>query len=456
MKAREAAANWKLCLRFCLGLGLWAGLCYGLYRSPYTPHLHTVEEVRLYVASYGAVAPLAYVLLYTLRPLLFFPSLLLNLSAGLLFGPGLGIAMVLAGGLGCATTCYLLGRYGGGSWLLRTFGGSWGQRLGGFMAGRGCFTKLLWLRTVPVFPYDPVSLLAGSLGLAYGPYAGATLLGMVPGAVAYNLLADGVGQGRFYLGLGVTVLAFGLPLLLWRHRQGGLLPKEGEAGGQPSPERRKLAMDSTIPDSREVEIKALLSQEDLDLLLGQQWLQELFQPGSGRVLHLVSTYYDTPQGSFRQAGVAYRVRSRGDGSFEATAKRSLRQSGGLSRRLELNQRVEGFTPLLTGFAQLGLGVDLAALAAAEGGVEPLFTVEVDRTIYYLKEGDCLLELAIDRGTISTPQGEREPVDEIELELLAGGEEELQAFYGRLAALVPLREEERSKYARGLALAGLSR
>ncbi len=228
MKATAATTDKKALLRCGLSAAVAAALCYAFLTSPYVPRLRSTEDVRLFVAGYGAVAPLAYVLLYTLRPLLFFPTLLLNLSAGVLFGPAAGTGLVLAGGLGCATTCYLLGRFGGGSWLLTAFGGRWGERVRHFLAGEDCFAKMLWLRTVPIFPYDPVSILAGSLELPFGLYAGATLLGMVPGAVAYNLLADGVGKGRFYIALIVAALAFGLPLFLWRRKKGRFWPRKEE------------------------------------------------------------------------------------------------------------------------------------------------------------------------------------------------------------------------------------
>ena len=169
------------------------------------------------------------------------------------------------------------------------------------------------------------------------------------------------------------------------------------------------------------------------------------------MLHIVSTYYDTPSGAFCRNGVAYRVRSKGDGTFEATAKRTLQKAGGLSRRMELNQALLNFTPLLKGFAELGLGLDLSELAEKEGGIEPLFTVEVDRTLYVIEEGDLIAELAVDRGSITTPAGQQEAIDEVELELMKGSEEDLQKLYERMAETVPLRAEERSKFARGLAL-----
>ncbi|MGM9570293.1 MAG: TVP38/TMEM64 family protein [Phascolarctobacterium sp.] len=212
-------------LRVAVYLLLLGLVLYGLYISPYNPHPSSVEDIRRWVMSFGAWAPLIYVVVYTIRPLLFFPSLLLNLSVGLLFGPWLGIVLFLAGGFGCASLCYALGRFGGGHWLLSNFGGSWGERLTAYLVGQGSFTKMLWLRTVPLFPYDPVSIIAGSVRLPFGVYSLATLIGMLPGAIAYNFLADSFGTTRFYVAIVVTILAFGVPLLLWQKRFGskGLL-----------------------------------------------------------------------------------------------------------------------------------------------------------------------------------------------------------------------------------------
>lgn len=61
-----------------------------LHSSPYILHPSSVEDVRRWVASYGSLGPLVYIALYTVRPVLFFPSIFLNLSASILFGPMLG------------------------------------------------------------------------------------------------------------------------------------------------------------------------------------------------------------------------------------------------------------------------------------------------------------------------------------------------------------------------------
>lgn len=205
-----------LLLRVAVYLLALGALLAALYESPYNPHPQSAEDIRRWVVGFGIWAPLIYVAVYTIRPLLLFPTLLLNLSAGVLFGPYWGVLFLLLGGFGCASFCYILGRFGGGSWFLRNFGGSWGQRLTQYLVGAGSFKKMIILRTVPVFPYDPVSVIAGSVRLSFKIYAAATVLGMLPGAIAYNFLADSFGTSRFYVALAVTLLAFGLPLWWWQ------------------------------------------------------------------------------------------------------------------------------------------------------------------------------------------------------------------------------------------------
>lgn len=198
----------------------------------------------------------------------------------------------------------------------------------------------------------------------------------------------------------------------------------------------------------EIELKLLLSKEDLERLLTLDFMVQAIREGSRRVRHLVSTYYDTQELTLKEHGIAYRVRDKGDGSFEATVKTQKQSAGGLSERLELNLPLAEAQPVLDGFAALGLGFELSELA--QGGVQALFTVDVERITYILDYAGAVCELAIDEGAIRC--GEKsDSIDEVEIELLEGEVQALLELKERIAAAVTLRAEERSKFARGLAL-----
>lgn len=198
----------------------------------------------------------------------------------------------------------------------------------------------------------------------------------------------------------------------------------------------------------EIELKLLLSKEDLERLLTLDFMVQAVREGSRRVRHLVSTYYDTQELTLKAHGIAYRVRDKGDGSFEATVKTQKQSAGGLSERLELNLPLAEAQPVLDGFAALGLGFELSELAPC--GVQALFTVDVQRITYILDYAGAVCELAIDKGAIRC--GEKsDSIDEVEIELLEGEVQALLELKERIAAAVTLRAEERSKFARGLAL-----
>lgn len=198
----------------------------------------------------------------------------------------------------------------------------------------------------------------------------------------------------------------------------------------------------------EIELKLLLSKEDLERLLTLDFMVQAVREGSRKVRHLVSTYYDTQELTLKEHGIAYRVRDKGDGSFEATVKTQKQSAGALSERLELNLPLAEAQPVLDGFAALGLGFELSELAPC--GVQALFTVDVERITYILDYAGAVCELAIDKGAIRC--GEKsDSIDEVEIELLEGEVQALLELKERIAAAVTLRAEERSKFARGLAL-----
>ena len=198
----------------------------------------------------------------------------------------------------------------------------------------------------------------------------------------------------------------------------------------------------------EIELKLLLSKEALEKMLTLDFMVEAIRPDSKKVRRLMSTYYDTQDFALRAHGIAYRVRDKGDGTYEATVKTQKKSADGLSERLELNLPLTQPEPRLDGFAALGLGVELSELAPQ--GVRALFTVDVQRITYILDYDGAVAELAIDKGAIFCGD-KSDSIDEVEIELMQGDVSTLLALKERIAAAVELRAENRSKFARGLAL-----
>ncbi len=203
--------------RHALLLSSYLLIIAALWFLPGVFHPKSAEDVRRWVTEFGVWGPLVYVLLYTVRPLLLFPGLLLNVAAGVLFPPAVGIPCLLAGGLGSAVLLFYMARTGIGSEFFDLHGGKWGMRIHHYLSDSAKnFQRMLWLRTVPLFPYDVISLVAGCTKMKFVTFVLTTVLGMVPGAVAYNVLGDALGgNSGLAFSACLLVIAFGIPLAFW-------------------------------------------------------------------------------------------------------------------------------------------------------------------------------------------------------------------------------------------------
>lgn len=175
----------------------------------------TPESIRNVVISFGWWGPAVYVLMYSIRPLLLFPAIILTLAGGLAFGPWWGTFYVVLGGVAGACLCFAIARLLGRKKMQRYLNRfSHLQLFEEKMSANG-FRTMLFMRIVPIFPYDPVSYLAGLSKIRFRDYIAATALGMIPGAFAYNVLGYSlldIFSTTFLLGITLVVLALITPL----------------------------------------------------------------------------------------------------------------------------------------------------------------------------------------------------------------------------------------------------
>ena len=124
----------------------------------------------------------------------------------------------------------------------------------------------------------------------------------------------------------------------------------------------------------EIELKLLIKGTDLKKLLASALMKACLRDGSEKTNELETIYYDTPDFVLKKHGIAYRVRNKGNNTYEATVKTAQKSSSGLSERLELNMPLPDEKAVLTGFKELGLGFELTELVP--DGVEALFTTKL--------------------------------------------------------------------------------
>ncbi|MYC87123.1 MAG: CHAD domain-containing protein [Gemmatimonadales bacterium] len=162
--------------------------------------------------------------------------------------------------------------------------------------------------------------------------------------------------------------------------------------------------------------------------------------------HLLTTYYDTPEGHLRRRGFALRIRMR-RGARELTLKRDV--GDGLTRD-EWNTSLPpaGADDLSPGLDQLPREAPVGDLGIAEAdALNPTFLTDIERTKKEVQAGDALVEASLDTGRISA--GERKTrIAELELELLSGPVGDMLAGARALLDKRRLRIGTRSKAASG--------
>ena len=134
--------------------------------------------------------PLLFILIYTLRPLLLFPATLLTIAAGFVFGPILGVVLIVIGSNASALLAYVVGRFFGQGLLSEGKAGGIVQRYTTRLREHS-FETVFLLRLL-FAPYDLVNYLAGFLRIPWVPFIVATALGALPGTLAFTLFGASI------------------------------------------------------------------------------------------------------------------------------------------------------------------------------------------------------------------------------------------------------------------------
>ena len=139
-----------------------------------------------WLASFGVLGPLVYVILYAIGTVAFVPGSLFALAGGVLFGPVWGSVLNLAGATLGASLAFLTARYLAGDWALRKAGGSLKKLVSGVEAEGWRFVA--FVRLVPLFPFNLTNYAFGLTRIGFLPYVVTSLICMAPGAIAYTWL----------------------------------------------------------------------------------------------------------------------------------------------------------------------------------------------------------------------------------------------------------------------------
>jgi uncharacterized membrane protein YdjX (TVP38/TMEM64 family) len=165
--------------------------------------------VKKEVLECGAWGPIAYILLYAVGPSFLVPGAVMTLAAGLAFGAVRGALWSVIGANIGALVAFGAGRFLGRDFVERTIGHRFHTLLS--RLARNGFYITLYLRIVPVIPYNAFNLLAGASPIVFRDYFWASVIGMIPGTILFAVLGDALWHPtspRFFVALALIMLCF--------------------------------------------------------------------------------------------------------------------------------------------------------------------------------------------------------------------------------------------------------
>ena len=199
--------------------------------------------------------------------------------------------------------------------------------------------------------------------------------------------------------------------------------------------------------AREVELKLELPASDAARILEHPGVRSR-ATAPAQIRHLLSVYFDTKDLGLARAGISLRLRHSGDQQVQ-TVKWGEGAAAGLFERGEIEVAVSGERPALYAIPDEALRARVRAALAGES-LEPIFETEMRRTHCLLRDGADEWSFDLDEGEVRA-QGMREPISELELELVRGDPARLYEMALELCDSFELRLGMRSKSERGYAL-----
>lgn len=170
-KLRPVKILFLLIPLFALGYGIW------VFQSG---NLMTVAELRGWIIGYGMFAPLVFIAMYGLLVTFGFPAVLCSTVGGLVFGRFYGTALNLWGACLGASGAFWIARLIARDFIAKKFASA--KWFGGFSQGieKDGFYYMLFVRLLPVFPFNGINYASGVTNIRYRHFLLATMIGMLP------------------------------------------------------------------------------------------------------------------------------------------------------------------------------------------------------------------------------------------------------------------------------------
>lgn len=153
----------------------------------------TAQSIRDWVSGFGVMAPIAYIFVWAILPIFFFPVPVLALAGGLSFGLVDGTIYTLIGAMVNSSLMFLLANILAkdmvSKYLEDKLPDKWWDRFQS-ADGKEVFLIVLICRLIPIMPYNVINYVSGLTKIRFSNYFLATLIGIFPGTVIFLNVGD--------------------------------------------------------------------------------------------------------------------------------------------------------------------------------------------------------------------------------------------------------------------------
>jgi len=212
--------NYKgLVIKLLIGILLVTGTWWVVKCQCINIKLLTPAALRDFIQSFGSLAVLAYIIAYALNTISILPPIAaISLTAGLAFGAIWGAVYLMAGAMIGTTATFMISRYFGRNLIEKMLKGRF-KELDEKLAKDG-FMAILFLRVIPLVPYEVLNYVGGLSRIKFKDYFFATLLGFIPGVIVSAFFGGSLGDiksmrdifsPKFLAAIGLVVIIIAVP-----------------------------------------------------------------------------------------------------------------------------------------------------------------------------------------------------------------------------------------------------
>jgi uncharacterized membrane protein YdjX (TVP38/TMEM64 family)/Fe-S oxidoreductase len=176
----------------------------------------STDGILQFLQKHKVAAPLFFILIYSIGPSLFIPSLPLTIGAGFLWGHFWGVIFSITGATTGASVAFLVSRYLVANTIKERFGYDKWKWLKEKVDRHG-WKAVAFARLLPVLPFPVLNYLFGVTPIPFLHYLWSTFVFMLPACIAY--VAFGSSMGELMLkgnikGLIIGIIVASVALLL--------------------------------------------------------------------------------------------------------------------------------------------------------------------------------------------------------------------------------------------------